>query len=133
MMEGNIEYLFSLKWKDGKYLKTSNRRTFLYGIAITATSIISVAHDLLFSCNAFYKYILLYKFSQDYVELLFQKMRSRNGYNNNSNALQLHAIRKLVLWNNVKNSNNGNCIQINDDPTGSMFDSTWKKKRKRKC
>jgi len=133
MIEENIEYLFSLKCKDGKYLKTSNRRTFLYGIAITARSILSVAHDLLFSSNAFYKYILSYKFSQDHVELLFQKIRSCNGYNNNPNALQLqYAMRKLLLRNSVKNSNNGNCIQINDDPIGSMFDFTWKKKRKKK-
>jgi len=40
-------------------------------------------------------------------------------------------MKKLLLRNNVKNSNNGNCIQINDDPIGLMFDFTWKKKRKK--
>jgi len=42
---------------------------------------------------------LSYKFYQDYVELFYQKIRSRDGYNNNNNnnnnnpnALQLHAI-----------------------------------------
>jgi len=39
-------------------------------------------------------------------------------------------MRKLVLGNNVKNSNNGNCIQINDDSIGSMFDFGKKKRKK---
>jgi len=130
MVDENIEYLFSLKCKDGKYLTTSGRRTFLYGIAIAAKSILSVAHELLFSPNALYKYILTYKFSQDHVELFFQKIRSCNGYNNNPNALQLqYAMRKLLLRNIVKNSSNGNSLEV-DDNIGLMFDFKWKKKRK---
>lgn len=131
IMENNIEYLFSLKCKDGNYLKTSRRKTFLYGFAIAVKSILSVAHDLLFLPNTLYKYILTYKFSQDAIELFFQKLRSCNGYNNNPNALQLqYAMRKLLLRNSIKNSNNGNCLEINNDPVGSVFDFTWKKKQK---
>lgn len=37
MVQENIEYLFSLKCKNATFLKTSGRRTFLYGIAIAVS------------------------------------------------------------------------------------------------
>lgn len=96
MVEESIEYLFSLKCKDGTFLKNSGRKTFLYGIAIAAKSVLSVSQNLLFSSNTSYKYVLSYKFSQDHIELLFAKIRSYNGHNNNPNALQFqHIMKKL--------------------------------------
>lgn len=131
MVQENIEYLFSLKYKSGEFLKASVRRTFIYGLTITAKSVLSVSQDLLFSDNTSYKYILSYKFSQDHLELLFAKIRGCNGHNNNPNALQFrYTIRKLLFRNSIKSSNNINCIQFDTDPLGSVFDLTWKKKRK---
>lgn len=51
-----LNYLFSLKLKGGKFLKTSGRRTFLYGLAITAKSVLSISENLLFASNPLYKY-----------------------------------------------------------------------------
>lgn len=86
MVEEYIQYLFLLGNIDEKLCCTS-RKTFIYGIAKAAKSVLDVAENL-FVENKFYKYILTYKFSQDHVELLFSKIRSRHGYNNNPNALQ---------------------------------------------
>lgn len=68
-----LNYLFSLKLKEGKFLKTSGRRTFLYGLAITAKAVLSISENLLFASNPLYKYILTYKFSQDHLELFLLK------------------------------------------------------------
>lgn len=131
MIQESIHYLFLLKCKDGTFLKTSNRRTFLYGFVIAAKSILSVAQDLLFCSNTLYKYILSYKFSQDHLELLFGKIRNCNGQNNNPNVLQFqYTMRKLLLRNNIRNSSNTNCLQLDTDPVGSLFELTWPKKTK---
>lgn len=87
MVEESIEYLFSLKCKDGTFFKNSGNKSFLYGVAIAAKSVLSVSQNLLFSSNTSYKYVLSYKFSQEHIELLFAKIRSYNGHNNNPNAL----------------------------------------------
>lgn len=127
-----LNYLFSLKLKGGKFLKTSGRRTYLYGLAITAKSVLSISENLLFASNPLYKYILTYKFSQDHLELFFAKIRSCNGNNNNPNALQLqYVMRKILLRNNIKlTDNNYNCLELDNDPVGSVFDFVWKKKKK---
>lgn len=131
MVKEKSEYLFSLKVKEGQFLKSSGRRTFIYGLVITARSILSISKHLLFSTNPLYKYILTYKFSQDHIELLFAKIRCCSGNNNNPNALQLqHIIRKLLLRNNIKLTDNYNCLELDNDPVGSVFNFIWKKKRK---
>lgn len=130
-IQEHIEYLFSLQCKNETFLKTSGRKTFLYGLIISAKSILSLSEELLFSSNICYKYILSYTFSQDHLELLFAKIRSRNGHNNNPNALQLkYSMRQILLRNNIKSSNSTNCLELDNDPIGSIFDFTWKKKRK---
>ena len=54
-----------------------------------------------FPCPTIYnpfKYLLTYKFSQDRLELLFSCIRSKGGWNNNPNVLQLkYAIRNMLL------------------------------------
>lgn len=89
-----------------------------------------VAEDL-FAENKSYKYVLTYKFSQDHIEILFSKIRSRHGFNNNPNVLQFKsAIRQLLLHNDIKHSTNASCIQLDTDVCGSIFTIMWKKKSK---
>ncbi|EFN68165.1 hypothetical protein EAG_06592, partial [Camponotus floridanus] len=93
----------------------SGRRTFLYGFAITSKSVLSISENLLFASNPLYKYILTYKFSQDHLELFFAKIRSCNGNNNNPNALQLqYVMRKILLRNNIKLTDNYNCLELDN-------------------
>lgn len=46
MIKQHTEYLFSLKTKDGNCLIKSGRKTFIYGLAITAKSILEIAFDI---------------------------------------------------------------------------------------
>lgn len=62
-----------------------------------------------------FKYLLTYKYSQDHIELLFSCIRSKGGWNNNPNSLQLkYALRKMVFRNAVKASKHSNCIEFSD-------------------
>lgn len=127
MVEEYTEYLFSLRNVEGKSLCCTSRKTFIYGLILAAKSVFDVAEDL-FAENNSYKYILTYKFSQDHIEILFSKIRSRHGYNNNPNALQFQsAMRQLLLRNDIKHSTNANCIALDTDLSGSVFRFMWKK------
>lgn len=129
MTREHIEYLFHLKTRDGLLLTKSRRRTFIYGLALTTKSILDVASDIFYQ-NKTYKYLLTYRFSQDHLEILFSKIRGRHGHNNNPNVLQFkYAMRQILMHNNIKNSSNMNCIELDNDFNGSIFEFRWKKKR----
>lgn len=73
-----------------------------------------MANEMLTMVNPF-KYVLTYKYSQDHVELLFSCIRSRGGWNNNPNALQLkYSLRKMLLRNAITASKNANCTEFTD-------------------
>lgn len=98
-------------------------------VAITVKSILNVAKEV-FAENMSFKYILTYKFSQDYSELFFSKVRSRHGYNNNPNVLQFkHAMRQILVTNEIRGSTNSNCLHLDSGPTGTVFQFIWKKKK----
>lgn len=129
MIKQHTEYLFSLKTNERWKLSHKKRRTFIYGLAITAKSILEIASDI-FNENDTYKYLLAYNFSQNHLEILFGKIRNRNGFNNNPNVQQFkYAMRHILLHNNIKCSNNINCLAIDDDISGSILPFRWKKKR----
>jgi hypothetical protein len=57
--------------------------------------------------------MLTYKFSQDHIELLFSCIRSKGGWNNNPNSMQVkYALRKMLFTYAVKASKNSNCIDF---------------------
>ncbi len=96
-----IYYLLHLKDEKGRLMRASRRKTTFIGFALSSYSILSVAKDLLYKENP-YKYVLTYKFSQDHLELFFNKIRQRGGWNNNPNALQFKwTLRKIMLKNKV--------------------------------
>ena len=68
-------------------------------------------------------YILTYKFSQDHLELLFNKIRCRCGWNNNPDVLQFkYALRAILLRNSIEPSKTGNCTPFDDVFKSSLID-----------
>ncbi|KYN29364.1 THAP domain-containing protein 9, partial [Trachymyrmex cornetzi] len=124
-----INYLFNLEAKDGTKLIKTGRRTFIYGFALALKSILEVAEDI-FNERPHYKYLLTYKFSQDHAEILFGKIRSRHGFNNNPNVLQFkYAMKQILMRNDIKTNSTGlDSLELDNDPTGAVFDIVWKKK-----
>lgn len=99
-----MSYLYELKTMDGKFLKQTGRKTFIGGLALAVKSII---------------------------EILFAKIRSRHGYNNNPNVLQFkYTMRQILMRNSIKCSKSMNCIEMDNDPVGAIFDIVWKDKSK---
>ena len=87
-------YLFNLRNDKGKFLCTGHRKTVIWGFVFSIESIVSVVKDLLTHTFFPYQYVLTHKFSQDHIELLFNKLRQRCGWNNNPNVLQFkYALR----------------------------------------
>ncbi len=62
-----------------------------------------------------FRYLLTCKFPQDHIELLFSCIRSRGGWNNNPNCLQMkYALRKMFIRNAITASKNANCVTSQD-------------------
>jgi hypothetical protein len=122
ILKNTADYLLSLVTLTGgqkKLLSTHKRKTFIIGFSATIKSIIEMSDEMFkLPANPF-KYILTYKFSQDHIELLFSCIRSKGGWNNNPNSLQLkYALRKMLFRNAVKASKNSNCIEFSDLSSG---------------
>ena len=90
----------------------------------------AIAIDLLMRSYRPYKYVMTYKFSQDHIELLFNKIRRHCGWNNNPDVLQFkYALRRMLIRNSIKPSNTGNCTDFNEslcDPS-TFLTLSWKK------
>ena len=88
------DYLFALKDEKGNYLRCGHCKTAIWGFVFSIESIASIVKHLLTHKTFPYKYVLTYKFSQDHLELLFNEIRRRGGWNNNPNVLQFkYALR----------------------------------------
>ena len=106
VLERTAEYLLSLKAPGGLLLKHHRRKTFLIGFLTTIKSTTELATYLLTRDENAFKY----KLSQDHIELLFSCTRSKGGWNNNPNVLQLkYAFWHLLLRNKIAASKNANC------------------------
>lgn len=56
-------------------------------------------------------YLLTYKLSQDFLETFFSAIRSRGGFNNNPNVLQVKsAYKRLLIRHEIKQFDTGNCL-----------------------
>ena len=76
----------------------------------------------MFTVECPFKYVLIYKYSQDHLELLFSWIRSRGRWNNNPSSLQLkYALRKMLLRNAVTASKYPSCIDFNDSNPSSII------------
>lgn len=57
------------------------------------------------------KFLPIYKFSQNHLELFFGAIRSHGGYNNNPTARQFRSsYRKLIIHATIRDGGLGNCI-----------------------
>jgi len=103
----------------------SGRKTFIYGFALAVKSILQISEKL-FKDNNSYKYILTYKFSQDHIETLFSRIRSRHGFNNNPNVTQFRvAMKQILIKNAISTSSAANCTALDTDCIGSLFEYKW--------
>ena len=65
--------------------------------------------------------MLVYKFSQDHIELLFGQIRSMGGFNNNPTVRQFSAAYKsLLIFNDIMDTLRGNCLPLESVPILSV-------------
>jgi len=123
-----INYLYKLKFKN-KLLFTTNKKTFILGFAAAVKSIFEKANKL-FTENLNFKYILIYNFSQDHIELLFGRIRQRYGTNNNPNVIQFKtAIKQILLKNAITCSTNNNFNTFDEDILSSVIPFKWNRNK----
>ena len=97
-----VSYLFELKDEHGHFLREKHCKTVIWGFVFSICSVMAITQDMLTCTDCPLKYVLTYNFSQDHIELLFNKIRYRGGWNNNPNVLQLKYALKSIL---IRNSN----------------------------
>ena len=120
-----LSYFLSLKDQRQKLLIEGHLKTVIWGFTFSIHSLVSIAQEYL-SCECCpLQYILTYKFSQDHIELLFNKICHRCRLNNNPNVQQfIYVLRRLLIRNSIEPSNTGNCTHFDDalwKPNG-LFD-----------
>lgn len=109
------EYIIGLSYV-GKYgikekVLNSNFKTGFLGFLVAIESFKSIFQTHVLDENII-SYITAYKFSQDHLETFFGCIRSMGGYSNNPTAKQFYfAYRKMIMNKKVKATNNGNCIE----------------------
>ena len=109
------DYIFNLCDEKGRYLRNRRRKTAIWGFPFTLESVMSICQDLLTRRHLPFHYILTYKFSQDAIELLFNKIRQRCGCNNNPNALEFKwTLRRIIIRNSIEPSKTGNCTNFDE-------------------
>ena len=111
----SAKYLLSLRTAStiSQLLSNSQRKTFIIGFTACIKSTIAMSSQMFSLPINPFKYLLTYKFSQDHLELLFSCIRSRGGWNNNPNVLQLkYALRSMLMRNAITASKNANCVDF---------------------
>ena len=111
-------YIASLKEaRNGKNLTDSNRKTGFLGFLICIDSMLSL-YDTLINLGPYkMSFLCMFKISQDHLELLFEKIRSAGGCNNNPSARQFCAsYKKLLVYNDIQDVIRGNCMPLQAIP-----------------
>lgn len=74
-----------------------------------------------------YKYVNIYNFSQDFLELFFGTIRMRFGCNNNPTCIEfMYALRRILAKNYIQAGDHGNCLTFNEN-IGSVYSLKRKK------
>ena len=92
-----VSYLFEMKDEPGHFLREKHCKTVIWGFVFSICSVMGITQDMLTCTDCPLKYLLTYKFSQDCIELLFNKIRCRGGWNNNPNVLGWNMHWK-IFW-----------------------------------
>lgn len=107
-----IDYIKNLKNVDGSLVISSNRKIGFLGFIVCILSTIGLYEDLVLNKKVF-KYIPMYKISQDKLELLFAKIQSKGGWNNNPTAIQfVSTLKKIIIATELSDLKSGNCIPM---------------------
>ncbi len=85
------EYILGLKNVSGQKMYLTRRKTGFVGFLVAIKSTKEIFHDLVEVPQAPLKYMLMYKFSKDQLELFFGAVRSAGGFNRNSTSQQFIA------------------------------------------
>jgi hypothetical protein len=111
-------YISSLKEsRCGKKMIGSNRKTGFLGFIVCIDSLCKLYTSLIIENKFNMTFLCTYKFSQDHLELLFGKIRSLGGCNNNPSARQFcAAYRKLLVHNEIQDVLRGNCLALQNVP-----------------
>ena len=125
ILESSAKYLLCLTSHEGVPIIKHPRRTFVIGFVKSIKSTLEMVKQMLTLPENPFKYVLMYKYSQDHIELLFSCIRARGGWNNSPDSLQLkYAHRRMLLGNSVTALANANC-QVFDDTIIPVF---WSRK-----
>lgn len=102
------DYIINLQTVEGVPLYASKRKTSILGYLVMIKNVKSIFEEYI-EKEKVLKYILTYKFSQDYIELFFSAVRALNGSNNNPTFIQFKAAYRRLL--NIQDSCivSGNC------------------------
>ena len=123
-----FEYILGLKDASGQKMYTTRRKTGFVGFLVAIKSTKGLFHDLVESENAPMKYLLMYKFSQDHLELFIGAIRSAGGFNNNPNAQQFTAAYKRLLMSSSIKGSQGNCIKQDATEVLHLVDDSYNDK-----
>ena len=91
------ECILGLKDSSGNTLCETRRKTGFIGFLADIKSTRSLFHDLVEDTQGPLKYLLMYKFNQDQLELFFRAIRSAGGCYNNPTVQQFTAAYKRLL------------------------------------
>jgi hypothetical protein len=107
------KYITSLQTTEGVPLYKTKRKTAILGYLLMIRNVKSIFEQYIEKENII-KYLLTYKFSQDYLELFFSAVRSLNGRNNNPTFIQFKGAYRRLL--NIQDSSivSGNCTAQDD-------------------
>ena len=109
-----LEYIQNLKDPAGKFMHITERKTGFVGMMVAISSAKGLFYDLVMGSNAPMRYILLYKCSQDHLELFFGAVRAAGGSSNNPSVRQFIAIFKRLLLRSSIGGGRGNCEKMDD-------------------
>ena len=108
-------YIFDLGDEQGCLLRNDRCKIVILGFKFTLRSVKAITEELLQCSYMPYKYGLTYRFSQDHIELLFNKIRWYGGWNNNPSVHGFNlAYRRIIIRNSIKPSKMGNCTNFDD-------------------
>ena len=92
-----FSYLSKLKNVIGKPITKTKQKCGFVGFMAAILSAKGLYHDLVAQPDSQLKFLLMYKCSQDHLELFFGGVRSKGGSNNNPTAQQFVGIYKRML------------------------------------
>ena len=117
-------YLQKLKDPAGKFMHLTERKTGFVGFMVAIKSAKGLFEDLVLGGDM--KYLLLYKFSQDHLELFFGAVRAAGGSNNNPTVRQFVAIYKRLLLRSSIGGGRGNCDKMDETNLLHIMDDVCK-------